>query len=407
MSFVPSAWRLPIGVIVFCGCLIGIVSFGARAGFGLFLTPISTEFQWGREVFALSIAIQNLIWGAAQPFAGMLADKYGSGRVIVLGAVIYAGGVALMAYSSEPLQMHLTAGVLVGLGTAFASFMIVMATMARKVAPKWRTLVMGIATASGSIGQFTMVPLGQAFLKAYGWHTALLLLAAIVLLIIPLSATITGKGAPAPGVRDQTVREAFGEAFGHKSYNLLVAGFFVCGFHVAFILVHMPAYIVDKGLPPETGATALALVGLFNIIGSLSAGYIGGKFSKKYSLAAIYLARAAAIVLFVLLPTSEITVYLFAAAMGLLWLSTVPLTSGLVAQFFGLRYMAMLFGFVFFSHQVGSFIGVWLGGKLYDSYGTYDVVWWLSVALGVAAALVHLPIREAPAPRLAAQAQPA
>jgi MFS family permease len=404
MSFVPSAWRLPIGVIVFCGCLIGIVSFGARAGFGLFLTPISTEFQWGREVFALSIAIQNLIWGAGQPFAGMLADKYGSGRVIVVGAFIYAGGVALMAYSSEPWQMHLTAGVLVGLGTAFASFMIVMATMARKVSAKWRTLVMGIATASGSIGQFTMVPLGQAFLKAYGWHTALLLLAACVLLIIPLSATITGKGAPAPGMRDQTVREAFSEAFGHRSYNLLVAGFFVCGFHVAFILVHMPAYIVDKGLPPETGATALALVGFFNIIGSLTAGYVGGKFSKKYSLAAIYLARSAAIMLFVLLPTSELTVYLFAGSMGLLWLSTVPLTSGLVAQFFGLRYMAMLFGVVFFSHQVGSFIGVWLGGKLYDSYGTYDVVWWLSVALGVAAALVHLPIREAPAPRLAAAA---
>lgn len=402
MSFVPSAWRLPIGVIVFCGCLIGIVSFGARAGFGLFLTPISTEFQWGREVFALSIAIQNLVWGAGQPFAGMLADKYGSGRVLVVGALIYAGGVALMAYSSEPWQMHMTAGVLVGLGTAFASFMIVMATMARKVTPKWRTLVMGIATASGSIGQFTMVPLGQAFLKAYGWQTALLLLAAILLLVIPLSSTVTGKGAPTPGMRDQSVKEAFGEAFGHKSYNLLVAGFFVCGFHVAFILVHMPAYIADRGLPPETGATALALVGLFNIVGSLSAGYLGGKFSKKYSLAAIYLARAAAITLFVLLPTTALTVYMFAAAMGLLWLSTVPLTSGLVAQFFGLRYMAMLFGFVFFSHQVGSFIGVWLGGKLYDSYGTYDVVWWLSVALGIAAAIVHLPIREAPAPRLAA-----
>jgi MFS family permease len=281
MSFVPSAWRLPIGVIVFCGCLIGIVSFGARAGFGLFLTPISTEFHWGREVFALSIAIQNLVWGVAQPFAGMLADKYGSGRVLVVGALIYAGGVALMAYSSDPWQMHMTAGVLVGLGTAFASFMIVMATMARKVQPKWRTLVMGIATASGSIGQFTMVPLGQAFLKAYGWQTALLLLAAILLLIIPLASTVTGKGAPTPGMRDQSVREAFGEAFGHKSYNLLVAGFFVCGFHVAFILVHMPAYIVDKGLTPETGATALAFVGLFNIVGSLSAGYIGGKFSKK------------------------------------------------------------------------------------------------------------------------------
>jgi MFS family permease len=401
MSFVPSAWRLPIGVIVLCGCLIGIVSFGARAGFGLFLTPISTEFQWGREVFALSIAIQNLVWGAAQPFAGMLADKYGSGRVLVVGAFIYAGGVALMAYSSDPWQMHMTAGVLVGLGTAFASFMIVMATMARKVTPKWRTLVMGIATASGSIGQFTMVPLGQAFLKAYGWQTALLLLAAILLLIIPLASTVTGKGAATPGMRDQSVREAFGEAFGHKSYNLLVAGFFVCGFHVAFILVHMPAYIVDKGLPPETGATALAFVGLFNIVGSLGAGYLGGKFSKKYWLAAIYLARSAAITLFVLLPTTVLTVHMFAAAMGLLWLSTVPLTSGLVAQFFGLRYMAMLFGFVFFSHQVGSFIGVWLGGKLYDSYGTYDVVWWLSVALGIAAAVVHLPIREAPAPRLA------
>ena len=404
MSFVPSTWRLPIGVIVLCGCLIGIVSFGARAGFGLFLTPISAEFHWGREVFALSIAIQNLIWGLGQPFAGMLADKYGSGRVVAVGAVVYAAGVALMAYSSDPWQMHLTAGVLVGLGTAFASFMIVMATMARKVTPKWRSLVLGIATASGSIGQFTMVPLGQAFLKAYGWHVALLLLAACILVVIPLSTTVTGKGAPTPGMRDQTIREAVGEAFAHRSYNLLVAGFFVCGFHVAFILVHMPSYIVDRGLPPETGATALALVGFFNIIGSLTAGYAGGKFSKKYSLAAIYFARAIAIALFVTLPISQFTVYLFAAAMGLLWLSTVPLTSGLVAQFFGLRYMAMLFGVVFLSHQVGSFIGVWLGGKLYDSYGTYDVVWWLSVALGVAAAIIHLPIREAPAPRLAAAA---
>jgi MFS family permease len=406
MSFVPSAWRLPIGVIVFCGCLIGILSFGARAGFGLFLTPISTEFQWGREVFALSIAIQNIVWGAAQPFAGMLADKYGSGRVLMAGAFIYAAGVALMAYSSEPLQMHMTAGVLVGLGTAFASFMIVMATMARKVAPKWRTLVMGIATASGSIGQFTMVPLGQAFLKAYGWQTALLLLAAILLLIVPLSSTITGKGAPTPGMRDQTVREAFSEAFAHRSYNLLVAGFFVCGFHVAFIMVHLPAFIVDRGLDREVGGTALALVGAFNIIGSLGAGYIGGKLSKKYSLAAIYFIRAIAFGLFIALPVTELTVYLFSATLGLLWLSTVPLTSGLVAQFFGMRYMATLFGFVFFSHQIGSFLGAWLGGKLYDLYGGYDVVWWLGVGLGIAAAIVHFPIREAPAPRLA-QAQPA
>lgn len=404
MSVIPSAWRLPLGVIVVCGCLIGIVSFGARAGFGLFLTPISQEYQWGREIFALSIAIQNLIWGLGQPFAGMLADKYGSARVIAAGGVVYAAGVALMSYSSEPWQMHLTAGVLVGLGTSFASFMIVMGTLSRKVAPKWRTLVLGIATASGSIGQFTMVPLGQSFLKDYGWHTALLLLAAIVLLVIPLAATVKGKGAPTPGMRDQSIREALGEAFAHRSYNLLVAGFFVCGFHVAFIMVHMPAYIVDRGLAPETGAIALAMVGAFNIIGSIGAGYIGGKFSKKYSLAAIYLARSAAIALFIALPISELSVYLFAAAMGVLWLSTVPLTSGLVAQFFGLRYMGMLFGTVFLSHQVGSFVGVWLGGKLYDTYGTYDVVWWLSIALGVAAAIVHLPIREAPASRLAGAA---
>jgi MFS family permease len=402
MNFNPSSWRLPIGVLVVCGCLIGIISFGARAGFGLFLTPISLELNWGREIFAFSIALQNLIWGACQPLSGALADKYGTGRVLATGGIIYAAGVALMAYSSEPWHMHMTAGVLVGLGTAFSSFMIVMGTLARRVTPRWRTLVMGIATASGSIGQFSMVPLGQAFLKAYGWHVALLLLAAILLLVIPLSTTVTGKGAAAPGVRDQSVREAFGEAFKHRSYNLLVAGFFVCGFHVAFILVHMPAYIVDKGLPAETGAIALAMVGLFNIVGSISAGYIGGRFSKKYSLAAIYFLRSVAIVLFITLPLSPLSVYVFSAAMGLLWLSTVPLTSGLVSQFFGLRYLGMLFGFVFFSHQIGSFLGVWLGGMLYDVTGTYDIVWWLSVALGVAAALVHLPIREAPGARMAA-----
>lgn len=406
MNAIPSAWRLPIALIVICGCLIGIITFGARAGFGLFLKPISQDLKWGLEIFALSIAIQNLVWGAFQPLAGMLADKYGSGRVIAIGVVIYAGGVALMAYSTEPWQMHLTAGLLVGLGTAFSSFMIVMATLARRVQPKRRTLVMGIATASGSVGQFTMVPLGQAFLEAYGWHVALLLLAAILILVIPLSATVTGKGAVAPGMRDQTVREAFAEAFSHRSYNLLVAGFFVCGFHVAFILVHMPTYIVDRGLPLKIGAYALAMVGLFNIVGSLSAGWVGGKFSKKYALAAIYFLRSVAIVLFISLPISPFTVYAFAGAMGLLWLSTVPLTTGLVAQFFGMRYVGMLFGFVFFSHQIGSFLGVWLGGKLYDATGSYDVVWWISIALGVAAAVVHLPIREAPIVRAPAP-QPA
>ncbi len=397
------AWRLPLGLIVTCGCLIGIVTMGVRAGFGLFLPPISQELSWGREVFALSLAIQNLLWGAGQPLAGMLADKYGAGRVLAAGAVLYAAGVALMAVSTEPWHMHLTAGAMVGLGTAFASFMIVMATLARKVAPHRRALVMGIATASGSVGQFTLVPLGNAFLDVYGWHTALLLLATMVLLVIPLSATVTGKGAPEPGMADQTARAAFHEAFGYRSYNLLTAGFFVCGFHVAFILVHLPAFISDFGLPAHVAATTLALVGLFNIVGSLGAGYVAGKFSKKYALAMIYLVRSAAIAAFVLLPISEWTVYAFGAVIGLLWLSTVPPTSALVGQFFGLRYMAMLFGFVFFSHQVGGFLGVWLGGRLFDETGSYDVVWWLAVALGVAAALVHLPIREAPVMRLAAQ----
>jgi predicted MFS family arabinose efflux permease len=265
-------------------------------------------------------------------------------------------------------------------------------------------LVFGIATASGSVGQFTLVPLGQAFLSAYGWHTALLLLAAILLLVVPLAGTVTGKGAAAPGAIDQSMGQAIREAFAHRSYRLLVAGFFVCGFHVAFILVHMPPYIADKGLPPETAANALALVGFFNIFGSLASGYLGGRFSKRYSLAAIYIVRAVAITLFITVPISQTTVYLFAATMGLLWLSTVPLTTGLVGQFFGLRYMGMLFGVVFFSHQIGSFLGVWLGGLLYDRTGSYDVVWWLSVALGVGAALIHMPIREAPVARLAGAA---
>jgi MFS family permease len=401
MQFLSSSWRVPLTVLVVCGCLIGIISFGVRAGFGLFLAPISQDLQWGREVFAFAIASQNLIWGLAQPLAGVIADRWGSGRVLALGGVLYAAGVALMSVSSEPWHMHLTAGVLIGLGTAFASFMIVMATLARSVSPKWRSLVMGLATAAGSVGQFTLVPLGQAFLAAYGWQTALLLLACVTLLIVPLSAAVTGKGKIAPDVDDQSVRAAFREAFTHRSYNLLVAGFFVCGFHVAFIVVHLPAYISDRGLPPGIAAIALAVIGMFNIVGSLTAGYIGGKYSKKYALAWIYLARSAAIAAFVLLPISQWTIYAFAAAMGLLWLSTVPLTTGLVGQFFGLRYVGMLFGFVFLSHQVGSFLGVWLGGLLYDTTGSYDVVWWLGIALGIAAAIVHLPIREAPVLRLA------
>jgi MFS family permease len=402
MSDVTTPWHRPVWLLILCGCLISIISFGARAGFGLFLGPISSQYGWGREVFALSIAIQNLVWGAASPLAGVIADRYGSGRVLTGGAVLYAAGLALMAYSSAPLTMHLSAGVLVGLGVAAASFAIVLAAFGRAVTPERRSLALGIGTASGSIGQFTLLPLGQSFIASYGWHTALLLIAAIVLLIVPLSAAVTGKGHAGAGTA-QTIREAFAEAFSHRSYVLLVFGFFVCGFHVGFIQVHLPAYITDQQLPAYVGANALALIGLFNIGGSFLTGYLGGRYSKRITLSGIYFLRAAAIAAFVLAPISEWSVYLFAASMGVLWLSTVPLTSGLVLQFFGLRYLASLFGFVFFGHQVGAFLGVWLGGRLYDLTQSYRIVWWIAVALGVFAGLIHLPIRERPVARLAAE----
>jgi MFS family permease len=398
-----KTWHHPVWLLILCGCLIGVISFGARAGFGLFLEPISQEYGWGREVFALSIAIQNLLWGMASPLAGAIADKYGSGRVLAGGAALYAGGMALMAFSNQPILMHLTAGVMIGFGIAAASFAIVLAAFGRAVAPAKRSLALGIGTASGSIGQFTLVPLGQAFLTAYGWHTALLLMAAVVLLIVPLAAAVTGKGGGADAGDDQTIRQAVVEAARYRSYILLVFGFFVCGFHVGFIQVHLPAYITDQNLPAYVGANALALVGLFNIAGSFLSGYLGGRYSKRITLSGIYILRAVAIALFVLFPISEWSVYMFAAAIGVLWLSTVPLTSGLVAQFFGLRYMATLFGFVFFSHQIGAFLGVWLGGKLYDVTHSYQVVWWIAVALGLFAALVHLPINERPVARLAGQ----
>jgi MFS family permease len=403
MADVLKSWHRPVWLLIVCGCAITVISFGARAGFGLFLEPISSEYGWGREVFALSLAIQNLLWGMASPIAGAVADKYGSGRVLAGGAVLYAGGVALMAYSSQPILMHLTAGGMIGFGIAAASFAIVFAAFGRSVTPEKRSLALGIGTASGSLGQFVLVPMGQAFITAYGWHTALLLIAAVVLLIVPLAAAVTGKGDDAGDGDDQTIREALVEALRHRSYVLLVFGFFVCGFHVGFIQVHLPAYITDQNLPAYVGANALALVGLFNVGGSFLSGYLGGRFSKRITLSGIYLLRALAIALFVLFPISEWSVYIFSAAIGVLWLSTVPLTSGLVAQFFGVRYMATLFGFVFFSHQIGAFLGVWLGGWLYDVTKSYQDVWWIAVGLGVFAGLVHLPISERPVARLAAQ----
>jgi predicted MFS family arabinose efflux permease len=395
-------WRTP-AVVVTCGCLIALLTFGIRSSFGLFTIPISETHGWGREVFALAIAVQNLLWGAGQPFAGALADRFGSARVLAVGGLLYAAGVALMAVAATPLQMNLTAGVLIGLGLAGGSFTIVMAALARRVPPERRSWAMGVATAAGSLGQFLMAPLGQAFILAYGWQTALLLLATGAA-VVPLLATAMASspsGLTSAGEVDLGLKETLARAFGHRSYLLLNAGFFVCGFHVAFITVHLPPYLMDVGADPRLAAWSIALIGLCNIVGSYGSGVLGGRHSKRWLLASIYFLRSVVIALFVLLPVTTVGVLLFAAAIGVLWLSTVPPTSGLVAVMFGTRYMATLFGVVFFSHQVGSFLGIWLGGLFFELHGSYDAVWWMSVALGLFAALIHLPIAERPAPRFA------
>ncbi len=411
-SSINPGWRTPLVIILF-GCIVALVGNGVRTTFGLFLEPMSFTYGWGREIFAFAIAVQNLVWGASQPFAGMLADRYGTARVLVLGLVCYGIGIALMAYSSTPTALALTGGVLVGLGLAGGSFMLVLSAFGRLVPEEKRSAALGTATAAGSLGQFAFAPIGQAFIAAYGWQSALLLLAACLVFVLPMTSALKGKPeqSAGAGTRDQTMTEALREAFGHNSYVLLVFGFFVCGFHVAFITAHMPAYLQDLGVGGQSlsilgftsslAAWSIALVGLFNIIGSYSAGVAGGRYSKRYLLSGIYFARAAVIAWFIMTPQTLTTVLIFSALMGILWLSTVPLTSGLVAVMFGTRYMATLFGIVFFSHQVGSFIGVWLGGYLFDRVGSYDIVWWLGIALGIFAGLVHLPIREQPVPRLA------
>ncbi len=379
-----------VAVIVTAGCLISAISFGVRAGFGLFLDPMSVDLGWGREVFALSLAIQNLVWGLGQPFAGAIADRYGSGRVLAGGGAIYAAGVVLMSVSSTPLSMHLTAGGMVGLGISGASFAVVLAALSRLVPPEKVGWAMGIGTAAGSLGQFLVVPLGQAFLAAYGWPTALLLLGVVAAFMIPLAGALTGK--PGKVGREQTMSQALREAGGHRGYWLLLSGFFVCGFHVAFIQVHLPAYLTGNGLSSATAAYSLAVIGLFNIAGAYAAGTFAGRFRDKKLLSGIYLIRAVAIAAYVLLPISVWSTYAFCAVMGLLWLSTVPLTSSIVVHVFGPRYIGTLFGIVFFSHQIGAFVGVWLGGRVYDATGSYLPVWWAAAALGAFAALVNLPI---------------
>lgn len=399
-------WYFAPLLVLVSGCIVAIVNFGVRSTFGLFTLPISETYQWPREVFSLAIAIQNLVWGIATPVAGMLADRYGSARVIIGGALAYAAGVWLMSLVTTPFLFHMVGGVLVGVGIAFSSFSIVMAALGRIVPPEKRSWAFGIATASGSLGQFIFAPFAGALLEAYHWQPSLQILAVSSLLMVvfalPLLAQKGASARPATGETTLTMRQAIGKAFGHNSYLLLVSGFFVCGFQLAFVTVHLPPYLAQHGISKDFAGIAMGFIGLFNVAGSYLAGVMGGKGEKRFPLAVIYLLRSIAVTAFILTPITPLTTVMFTATLGFLWLSTVPLTMGLVTVMFGTRYMATLYGFVFLSHQIGSFFGVWLGGKLFDIYGSYDPVWWMGVALGLFAFIVHMPIREKRAETFAA-----
>ena len=398
-------------IIVAAGCLIALITFGPRASAGLFQIPMTIQFNWGRDIFGLALAIQNLLWGLGAPFAGAIADRYGTVRVLCVGALLYAGGLVMMAYATTPLQLHFGAGVLIGFGLSACSFNLVLAAFGKLLPEQWRPMAFGAGTAAGSFGQFLFPPIGNILIDTLGWQQALIVFAFTLLPILPISIVMAtrktgaGAGAAAANLPNQTVRQALTEAFRHRSYVLLVLGFFTCGFQLAFITVHMPAYLKDAGLPAWVGGWTLAVIGLANAVGSLSSGWLSMRMPKRHLLAWIYLGRAVAIAAFILLPPSPTTAITFGIVIGLFWLSTVPPTSSLVMLMFGTKYMAMLYGFAFFSHQVGGFLGVWLGGVLYESMGNYQFVWWLSVALGVASALINLPIIERPVQR--PEAQPA
>ncbi len=381
--------------VLLCGALIVTLSMGIRHGFGLWLGPITTERGWTRETFAFALAIQNLAWGITGPIAGMLADRYGAVRVLIGGSLFYASGLVLMALAPTGLAFTASAGLLVGIAQSGCTYAIVYGVIGRQIDPARRSWAMGVAAAAGSFGQFLMVPVENFLISHFGWQQALYVLGLLALVIIPLSFGLREprSGTGSSGVQ-QSIGAALREAFGYRSFQLLMAGYFVCGFQVVFIGVHMPSYLKDHGLAPEVATGALALIGLFNVFGTYAAGALGQKLAKRHILAAIYGARSVAIVVFLSVPLTPLSVYVFSAVMGLLWLSTVPPTNAIVAQVFGVRYLSMLGGFVFFSHQIGSFMGVWLGGRLYDRTGSYDVVWWIAVALGVFAALINLPVRE-------------
>jgi MFS family permease len=405
MSASPARSRVSPEIIVVCGCLIALITFGPRASSGLFQLPMITEYGWGRDTFGFAIAVQNLLWGVGQPFAGAIADRFGALRVLCVGALLYTLGLVVMAYATTPGLLHVGAGVLIGFGLSGCSFNLVLGAFGKLLPEKWRPMAFGAGTAAGSFGQFLFPPIGNVLIDQFGWQQALLVFAASVLLVMPLALALatrpTGDAAQSgpAAAPNQSIAQALSEAFKHRSYVLLVLGFFTCGFQLAFITVHLPAYLKDAGLSAAIGGWTLAVIGLANAVGSLGSGWLSTRMSKRWLLAWIYLGRSVAIAAFILVPASPVTSILFGISIGLLWLSTVPPTSSLVMLMFGTRYMAMLYGFAFFSHQVGGFLGVWLGGLLYEINGNYSMVWWLSVLLGLLSALINLPIKEQPVVR--------
>jgi len=385
--------------VLACGALILMVAMGVRQTMGLFLPPMTLANGWTRDEFAFAIALQNLLWGAFVPFTGAIADRFGAGRVLVMSALTYVAGLGLMALSASPIAFDVSAGLLIGLALSGTTFGVVMGVVAKVVTPEKRSVALGIVGAGGSFGQFAMVPYGQGLISGLGWYAALMTLAATAALIIPLAAGLSGRVAHAHHGASQSASEAFGEAFGQRSFHFLFWSYFVCGAHTAFIALHLPSYVQDAGLSPAVGMTSLALIGFGNIFGSYGSGWLGQKLSKKWILTWIYGLRSLLIVVLLMAPKTPLTLYLFAFGMGLLWLSTVPLTNALVAQIFGLKHVSMLSGAVFFGHQIGGFLGAWLGGVIFTRQGSYDLAWWISIALGVFAAIVCAPINERPIAR--------
>jgi MFS family permease len=397
-----ATWRTPAVILTF-GCVIAVIAFGPRSTLGFFLTPISSLHGWGRDVFGFAIALQNLLWGMGQPLSGALADRFGTVRVMWVGAILYAAGLALMNFSTTPGMLNLSAGVLIGFGLSGCSFPVVLAALGKILPESWRAFAFGAGTAAGSFGQFLFSPLAVLLMDSYGWQTTLYIFSAMMLLVLPLALILaTPKSAEAKNAASappQSLKQALGEALSHRSYVLLVLGYFTCGFQLQFITIHMPPYLLDKGLSAQVGGWTIAVIGLFNIVGSLGSGWLAGFLPKRYILSFIYFTRAVAILVFISIPVTPFTCIVFGAVMGLMWLSTVPPTTSLIALMFGTRWLAMLAGFAFFSHQVGGFLGVLIGGIAFERTGSYDLMWWLAILFGVLSAVINLPIVEKPVAR--------